>query len=900
MKRIFVKLLVLVSVTAAGAAFAQTQGSSLLDRLGRHRTSLRGNASSARPQQQPQQPQPQQRPQPQSPQPQSPQSQSQPTASGAAAASAKDGGVTSFEFNATPLDLVFVTYGKLIDKTILKDPAILPPKDGITLKPKEGQELTDEEKIFAIETVLEMNGIHIEPYGDTDKFVRAIPRNKIRTEGIPLILDPDNQDFAESTRMVSFMIYLKNISTEEAQKVLEGLKSKDAQLTVFERTQSILVTDTGMNIKRMLELLKEIDVPAKSSGYIRYYCQPKFASCSLIKSAIEEVVNFSKAVQEKESGGKPAPNRPTQPQPTQRPRSFLGRNANNPPDNVNASIETLVNSIADSDRGMIRGEVQVIADEQYSNILIINTLPCNTNIFNEIIEHLDVETTPDTVVKVIRLKYADAEKVENMINDLIGNAPSSKSNSKGNQNQNAKQSASGSTRAQANKSVNQRTGEARTGELSKENTTVLADERINGLVIMTNKELLPTVEKIIEDMDVKLSQVLIETCIVEVGLGHSIKTGMDWVRGLQKSPDGKLYQQAIGGGGGDAKPVSVATNALSALIDGGATALPSIFAPGSAGLNYAVFSDRLDLGAIISLSQSDSTSKYIASPVVMTVDNKEAQIEATQARKFLSNYQSNSSGSYYGSSVVPQYEGKDIGIKIKVKPKINPNGTVMLEVEEEYSQVGAKQEILDPSSSPVQIDTSLTRKMSADVLLDNRQTVVLGGLTDTLTETADTGIPLLKDIPWIGRYLFGKTENKETRSELLVFLTPYVLKDGVEAEAEALRRKQALSDQNAWDDHGWSKSRLADPVKAKELLRRQKQQWKNLDEEHKSQLELEKARQSRVLELEERAIKDSKDEKEFSEELEERRKKVEEKRKEMGEEEKGQGEGPRAKGEGEK
>ena len=113
-----------------------------------------------------------------------------------------------------------------------------------------------------------------------DKFVRAIPRNKIRTEGIPLILDPDNQDFAESTRMVSFMIYLKNISTEEAQKVLEGLKSKDAQLTVFERTQSILVTDTGMNIKRMLELLKEIDVPAKSSGYIRYYCQPKFASCS--------------------------------------------------------------------------------------------------------------------------------------------------------------------------------------------------------------------------------------------------------------------------------------------------------------------------------------------------------------------------------------------------------------------------------------------------------------------------------------------------------------------------------------------------------------------------------------------------------------------------------------------
>ena len=815
-----------------------------------------------------------------------------------AAASANDGGVTSIEFNNTPLDLVFIAYGKLIDKTILKDPS-LPANLNITLKPKEGQELTDEEKIFAIETVLEMNGIHIEPYGE--KFVRALPRKTIRTEGIPLILDSDKLDFAESTHMVSYMVKFENISTEEAQKVLEGLKSKDAQLTVFERTQSILVTDTVMNIKRMLELLKEIDVPAKSSGYIRYYRQPKFASCSLIKSAIEEVVNFSKAVQEKESGGKLAPNRTPQPQTPPRSPSPLKFKVNNTQGSATAGIETLVNSIADSDRGMIRGEVQVISDEQYSNILIINTLPCNTNIFNEIIEHLDVETTPDTVVKVIRLKYADAEKVENMINDLIGNAPSSKSNSKGNQNQSARQGANNGNanrgNAQVKKSVNQRTGEARTGELSKENTTVLADERINGLVVMTNKELLPTVEKIIEDMDVKLSQVLIETCIIEVGLGHDIKTGMDWVNGIRRSKDGSRYTQAIGGGGGDAKPVSIATNAVGALIDGGITALPSIFTPGGAGLNYAVFSERLNLAAVISLSQSDSTSKYIASPVVMTVDNKEAQIEATQARKFLSNYQTSSS--YYGSTPAPQYENKDIGIKIKVKPKINPNGTVMLEVEEEYSQVGAKQTILDPESKDVQIDTALTRKMSADVILDNQQTVVLGGLTDTLTETSETGIPILKDIPWIGRYLFGRTENNETRSELLVFLTPYVLKDGTEAEVEALRRKQALSDQNAWDDHGWSKSRLADPVKVKELLRRQKQQWKNLDEEHQAQLELEKARQSRVLELEERALDESKALKEQSEELEERQRKIDERRKEMGEEEKGKGEGTRAKGEDE-
>ena len=124
-----------------------------------------------------------------------------------------------------------------------------------------------------------------------------------------------------------------------------------------------------------------------------------------------------------------------------------------------------------------------------------------------------------------------------MINDLIGNAPSSKSNSKSNQNAAAKGQGGGgnitrptsASGTQPRKSANQRTGDAKAGELSKENTTVLADKRINGLVVMTNKELVPVVESIIEAMDVKLSQVLIETVIIEVTLGDELQTGVDWV-----------------------------------------------------------------------------------------------------------------------------------------------------------------------------------------------------------------------------------------------------------------------------------------------------------------------------------------------------------------------------------
>ena len=152
----------------------------------------------------------------------------------------------------------------------------------------------------------------------------------------------------------------------------------------------------------------------------------------------------------------------------------------------------------------------LIVPDERSNKLIIVTNDSNMKFFDKVIEALDVETTPDTVVKVYRLKYANSEDVSDMINDLIGNSSSSK-NSKTSNNPTSRIGNSGNltrntpTVAQPKSSVNKRSGEAKAGELSKDNTTVLSDKRINGLVVMTDKELVPTIESIIESMDVRLS-----------------------------------------------------------------------------------------------------------------------------------------------------------------------------------------------------------------------------------------------------------------------------------------------------------------------------------------------------------------------------------------------------------
>ena len=765
-------------------------------------------------------------------------------------ASKVDAGGRDIEFNGAALDLVLQIYGNLVNKTILKDPAA--PSAQITLQPRQGQELSDEDKISAIETVLEMNGIHLEPYGD--KFMRALPRKDARKEGIPLILDPEAV-LGETTKTVSFMIYFKNIAIDEAQKALEGLKSNNGILLVFERTNSILVTDTEVNINRMRQIAAEIDVevPVTEEVFVR---QIQNANAEDIKTALDAIVQDSQQEQEKSK----APKNTVTPTPTPVQPSRLGDRLKGPQPQT-PSNPALVTAVSDADRGTIRGKVLILSDER-SNKLVIVTSKTNMDFFDKVIEQLDVETTPDTVVKVYRLKYADAEDVSDMINDLIGNAQSSKSSSKGNLNQASKNSttkksnlSSNTSTGAAKKPANQRSGEAKAGELSKDNTTVLADKRINGLVVMTDKSLVPVLEQIIDAMDVKLAQVLIETVIVEVNLEDSISTGIDWVH--QINANHHNMRSAIMGGGGSTS--SAAT--LGGIAEKG-VALGSV--PATGGLSYYTLSEKLDLGAIIEASKTDTRTKYLASPVIMTVDNKEAKIEATQMRYLLTGF--TSSGTSYSTIAVPNYEQKELGITITTTPKINPNGTVMLEVEEEYSQLGAAQNIqtaggLGTSGSgsssngliTVSVDTTVTRKLSADISLENRQTVILGGLTETTVTQKDTGIPILKDIPWIGRYLFGSTSDSETRKELLVFMTPYVLDDAEAAQAEALRRKNALSDYHAWQDNGWSQSKLADPVSVKEQLRRQKDEWERQDKEYDAAKDLEKQRKERIEVMKERA-----------------------------------------------
>ena len=755
-------------------------------------------------------------------------------------------GVPALAFNQAPLDLVLEAYAAEVGKTIIPAPDL--PKSTITLRSLEGQTLSKAEYLEAIEVTLTMNGVVLEPRGE--KFLRALPRKTVRTHGIALRME-DKGNLPEQGRVVSQMIMFKNIAVEEAQKALEGFKAPEGLFQVFERTNAILVTDTQENINRMLEIVRAIDIatPVTEDVFVR---QIEYALATDIKEHLETIVTES---QKDENPKKSGPKQSGAPgfgstQPSLRPSLLnLRRPGSQPQPTVNTPNANLIAAVSDADRGMIRGKVLIVADER-SNKLIIITNKSNMDFFDKVIKTLDVETTPEVQIDVIRLKYAEAEDVEQMLNDLIG-ASSSSSQSKNNQNANTKKGGTANsnltrgTMQQRRTSSNptfQNANASRLGELNKDNVKVLADKRINGIVVMARKADMRAIREVIDNMDVKLSQVLIETVIIEISLGDNLKTGIDWVMGGKVAESVFMnHGQMIGGGAGTTQIgsfVGAATNAVN---------------PIGKGINYLMKSDKLNLAAVVEASKTDSRTKYVASPIVMTVDNKEAIIEATASRQFLTGWSAVSS-SYAGSGLPsPNYSAKEIGITLKITPKINPNGTVMLTVEEEYSQVSGTQSMLTPQGSSYttqDIDVPVTRKMSADISLENRQSVILGGLTTKNTVDKESGIPILKDIPWIGKWLFASVEQDEQRSELLIFMTPYVLDDAESAKAEAVRRKKALTDPNPWDDNGWSASSLADPVSKKEQLRRFKDEWKKQDEERRTKLAIEKAKVERARKLE--------------------------------------------------
>ncbi len=750
-------------------------------------------------------------------------------------------GLPKLKFDNAPAEMFLQIYAEVTGRTLLTSPDV--PKVTMSLRSNDQEGWTKDEYLQAIETQLQLNGIGLIPVGE--HFLLVVPFKTIGQQGIETHLNiPADGRHDETGKIIRQIVTPKNISAEEAQKAIEGFRRPDGQIQYLERTNSLLITDTQENVNRMIELINFMDkpLPVTEEVHVRAI---KYAKAEDIKARLEEFVQASQGDEKKKSVAAPqlgnslsgGIRRGTS---VSRQLPGVTRPQENKPE-PEVVVDALIN---DADRGMIRGKVQIMSDER-SNQLIIVTRPANMKFFDRIINVLDIETAPEIAVEIIRLKYAQAETVDSekgvadLLNELIDSTASSSKNEK-----QANTTAAGRdanlTNADAKISSQARqvrdslpaSTKSKIGELKKENIKILPDKRINAVMVMASPGDLAAIKEIIASMDIPVAQVLIETVVLNVTLDDNLSTGIQWVKRVS---GGDKYADSYGGGGvpsGAGKgPVNLFDTGSTSTTTGSGTSaststvanVASDIASISGGAQYFGTIKKLNFDFLIRATESDSRTKVLTSPVLMTQDNKEATLENTEL-KYLYNGMKYMGSSYGGSDYQPDIKQEEIGLTIKVTPRINPDGTVVLTFEETFQDATKEQEVPGDSASGAggMWPVPTTRKLSGSISVNDGQTVILGGLVTQSKVESEGGIPILKNIPYIGKYLFGYTEYKDQRNELLVFLTPHVFKSSEEAQAEAKRRKDYLDAAGVWNK-GWSKSDLADVTDEEEMLRREKQ-----------------------------------------------------------------------------
>lgn len=722
---------------------------------------------------------------------------------GSAPAIPFDKSPNGLNFQDAAADLLIMDYAMRTGRLVVKDPAT--PAPLITLRSTPESPLSDEEYLLAIESVLNLNGIALEK--DGNKFLKVFPSTEFHRRGIKgdVVTDVSNKDaiLPEDGSFVTRTIRLNYITIEEAKAIVEGFVRTGSQIQTFERDNSFRITDSVENVNRIIEMLSHLDkpIPALEETTI---IKIQYAKATEIKERLMEIVTDAQEEQEKNknaatertTGAPGTYNRPL-PHGTGVPGNRWNRNQQNQ-DNKPAGNAAIDAAVADAQRGLIRGKVSIFADER-TNILIIITRKENMVFFDKLIKELDIPTAPDVLAEVIRLEHAVAEEVAELLNELIDNAKNDSNDSKIRRDSASTESNANNNRTPtANRQQKAGSGVSSqmVGQLDSENIKILSDERTNSLLVMAPAADMNVIKNIINDVDIMLSQVVIEAAIVSVKFTDTMETGMDWVQRTMLTDNGNIAF-ATSGGGGSGKP----SPALNFATDASGI--------GAAGANLVttIFDFNIDL--ILRAVEQDSRSRLLSSPRITTLDNKEAVLEATERIYW------NEGTTYYDDSnrSSDNVKNEDIGIKLTVTPRINKNGFINLTIEQEM-QTNEGYKELATGNNVSEYPMLNTRKMGADVAVQSGETVVLGGLAQNQITVNQTKVPILGSIPLIG-WLFRSEKEENTRTEIIVFITPRVIDTPAQIEDDARKVRATLDTEGVWDS-GWSYSRLADPMKEKE------------------------------------------------------------------------------------
>jgi len=532
------------------------------------------------------------------------------------------------------------------------------------------------------ESVLEVHGFTAVPAGNIIKIVPAV---QARSKNIETRLREEATD--PEDRIVTQLIPLDYANPDELKKLFAPLISKSSVIASYTPTRMLIVTDVLSNIKRLIRIVREIDVVGIGE------------EISVIPLKHATAFDLSKS---------------------------LGDIFKTPVRRAKKATPVV-------------GPVLKIVAEERTNSLIIMATEDDTARVKELIVMLDKEIPRgEGNIHVYYLQNANAEDLSKVLMAI----PSGE-------------------KKQVKK--------GKAPVISKE-VQIVADKATNSLVITAKKQDYLVLEDIIKKLDIPRRMVYLEALIMEVNVDKEFRLGVEWMGGEDFKHSGTRKGIFFAGSGGSGDYSNIKGLAASSL--------PS-------GFSLGVFGEAIEiggvafpnLGAILQAYKKDSDVHIISTPQILTTDNEEAEIKVGENVPYLTKEAT-------GEQTYQTYEYKDVGTTLKITPQINQERFVRLKIFQEVITLKSGVEEFRP--------TTLKRSAETTVIVKDKNSVVIGGIIGESTERGTYKVPCFGDIPVLG-WLFRSISRSQNRTNLFVFLTPYIIENPIEAR-EIFKEKKGEMD----------------------------------------------------------------------------------------------------------
>jgi general secretion pathway protein D len=654
--------------------------------------------------------------------------------------------------------------------------------------------VTEDEALRILDSTLAMKGFTSVPV--SENLWKIVPLKDAKQSTIPTRLD--TADGPVSAATVTRLLALKFVNADDIKQLITPLISGEGLVTAYTGTNSLILIDAEDNIERIANIISALDVPSTDRDMT--IIPIKNAEAQEIADKLNEILGTSSGTQSSAGAGSASFDLLRE-----RIRENALQSAMNARNAANQSgapaAGALTANLAGGKTIAARArEPKIIADDRTNAVIVVADEDTTARI-QALVSQLDSKVDlSGNRFYVYRCQHASATELAEVLGGVVGagtgsTGSSSRSSfgglgsefgedsgvgtSTSRSRSNSRNSGTGlgtnrggssSARSSSNRTTGGSTGSRGTSAVQLgENTSITADPATNSLIIMAGKQDYTRILELLEKLDIKRRQVLVEAMLLEVGVTDDFNAGTDWIT-------------SGGGADGGFLAGNNAGNIVSVLRDPERLSGFSIAAASAGSLKLPGFSIPSQ-SVLLSAAQSNSNVNVLSAPTILATDNEPAEIVVGQNVPFIASQATNNTNL---DNTINQIDRQDVGITLRITPQINSEDSVTLQIFTEVSNV--IESTLSSNLGP----TTTIRTSETTAITRDSQMIVIGGLMADNVSDTDSGVPFFQDIPVLG-HLFKESRENRRRTNLLIFITPRIVKDQFDARDATVEKRDVFS-----------------------------------------------------------------------------------------------------------